>query len=107
MSSRKGYEVGFRAKVNNKNEVKVNLDVLNNKKLSGSAKLVYIAISSFKPNKKITHEKIKERTNLHLGTIMTAINTLKHEDLLTLERIKGTREYVYILKPIQEISVDK
>lgn len=107
MKNRKGYEVGFRAKVNIKNEVKVNLDVLNNKRLSGSAKLVYIAISSFKPNKKVTHEKIKERTDLHLGTITVAINTLKNEGLLTLERIKGTKEYAYVLRPIQEIKVDK
>lgn len=107
MKNRKGHEVGFRAKVNNKNEVRVNLDVLNNKRLSGSAKLVYIAISSFKPNKKVTHEKIKERTDLNLGTIGIAINTLKYEGLLTLERIKGTKEYAYILQPIEEIKVDK
>lgn len=109
-----GVNVGFRhtdlaKKKSNieKGTTLIDNDILTEENLSTTEKIVYIYISSKKTKEKISTKKLVEAIGVSRVTISTVLKKLEEVNLLERVRIPNENEYIYILKPIQEISVDK
>lgn len=70
-------------------------------------KLVYIYISNTNNKDKVTNNLLSDALGKSERTISRALRNLEEVNLLERVYIPSEKEYIYILKPIQEISVDK
>lgn len=111
---RHGVNIGFRhtdlAKKDSdieKGYTLVHDDIFTLEGISTLDKLVYIHISSTNNKDKVTNNLLSEALGKSERTISRALRNLEAVNLLERVHIPSEKEYVYILKPIQEISVDK
>lgn len=111
---RHGVNIGFRhtdlAKKDSdieKGYTLVHDDIFTLEGISTLDKLVYIYISSTNNKDKVTNNLLSDALGKSERTISRALRNLEEANLLERVYIPSEKEYVYILKPIQEISVDK
>lgn len=111
---RHGVNIGFRhgdlsrGKSDIKKDIAlIHQDIYSAEGISPLDKLVYICISSTSNKDKITRNILSDILGVTERTIGKTLRKLEEVNLLERVYIPNENEYIYILKPIQEISVDK